>query len=351
MLRLRWAAFQIVALSYVSLMVPMRIGLEYPAIGLWFALKTLIDAYFVLDIIVNFTALYAHDIGETAAIVDQMASVASGGAEVTANKRKIALVYLRGWFIIDILACAPVELLQRIQAGALACSYRPVNPCTSRATATPQGQAFKLFKLLRAFRVLKLFRLFRLRRLMKKYQDELLYWLPLIQAGKLVFILFFSSHWLGCMYAAVFPFDKAVTRSERYVACVYWAMQTITTVGYGDMGSPPLRCRLVSTFAMAVGALLFGWLLQYVLTVLDPDTPSETAGEDRAHHGLSGPTPCPWTSPSASSATCASRTRARARTARSSARCRASSGARSSSICMVESIRACRSSAASARPS
>ncbi|KAH8084383.1 voltage-gated potassium channel [Aureococcus anophagefferens] len=260
-------------LAYVSVMVPVRIGLDYPAIGVWFMVETAIDVYFILDILVNFfTALYATEMGENAAVVDQMAAVAHGGAKVTANKRRIAAVYLRGWFIIDLLACAPVDYLQRGSADAIGCSYHPVRPCTSRANAAPQGQAFKLFKLLRTFRVLKLFRLFRLKRLMKKYQDELLYWLPLIQAGKLLVMLVFASHWMGCAYASVFPFGDDVTRSERYVACVYWAMQTITTVGYGDMGSPLLRCRLVAIVSMAVGALLFGWLIQYVLTVLDPDT-------------------------------------------------------------------------------
>ncbi|KAH8095508.1 voltage-gated potassium channel [Aureococcus anophagefferens] len=220
-----WAAGKVfaraAALAYVSVMVPVRIGLDYPAIGVWFMVETAIDVYFILDILVNFfTALYATEMGENAAVVDQMAAVAHGGAKVTANKRRIAAVYLRGWFIIDLLACAPVDYLQRGSADAIGCSYHPVRPCTSRANAAPQGQAFKLFKLLRTFRVLKLFRLFRLKRLMKKYQDELLYWLPLIQAGKLLVMLVFASHWMGCAYASVFPFGDDVTQAkiERIMA-------------------------------------------------------------------------------------------------------------------------------------
>jgi len=259
-------------------MVPVRIGLDYPAIGVWFMVETAIDVYFILDILVNFfTALYATEMGENAAVVDQMAAVAHGGAKVTANKRRIAAVYLRGWFIIDLLACAPVDYLQRGSADAIGCSYHPLHPCTSRANAAPQGQAFKLFKLLRTFRVLKLFRLFRLKRLMKKYQDELLYWLPLIQAGKLLVMLVFASHWMGCAYASVFPFGDDATRSERYVACVYWAMQTITTVGYGDMGSPLLRCRLVAIVSMAVGALLFGWLIPVWIPTTGLGGPDQTS--------------------------------------------------------------------------
>ena len=56
------------------------------------------------------------------------------------------------------------------------------------------------------------------------------------------------------------------------MSCVYWATQTITTVGYGDMTSTKTSARLVATAGMAIGGLIFGWLIQYVLTVLDPDT-------------------------------------------------------------------------------
>jgi len=43
-------------------------------------------------------------------------------------------------------------------------------------------------------------------------------------------------------------------------------------VGYGDLTSKNTDARLVATAAMAVGGLIFGWLIQYVLTVVNPDT-------------------------------------------------------------------------------
>ena len=60
--------------------------------------------------------------------------------------------------------------------------------------------------------------------------------------------------------------------SSKYIGAIYWAMQTITTVGYGDMVPTADGGRLVAIAGMAIGGLIFGWLIQYVISVLDPDT-------------------------------------------------------------------------------
>ncbi|KAH8079514.1 voltage-gated potassium channel [Aureococcus anophagefferens] len=263
--RIKWDALQVVSLCYVSVIVPMRLGFSWPAVGLWFVLDTLVDIYFLIDVAFGFlTAIYSSD--------DEDMDNTFGGAKVIVCKKRIAARYLRGWFTIDILACAPIDFSSRVVAKSLTCSFHVTNPCTHRLNAKPSSSAFRLVKILRVFRVLKLFRLFRLKRLITKYQDELIYWMPFISATKLLFALLWASHWMGCCYALVFPFDRDAGILARYVDCVYWAMQTITTVGYGDMTSTRTSARLVATGGMAVGGLIFGWLIQYVLNVLDPDT-------------------------------------------------------------------------------
>ena len=44
--------------------------------------------------------------------------------------------------------------------------------------------------------------------LMAKYQDDLIYWMPFISATKLLFALLWASHWMGCCYALVYPFNR-----------------------------------------------------------------------------------------------------------------------------------------------
>ena len=65
------------------------------------------------------------------------------------------------------------------------------------------------------------------------------------------------SHWMSCP-CFVFPFEEQTSpnfRSSKYIGAIYWAMQTITTVGYGDMvptadGGPSSRSPL------AIGGLI-----------------------------------------------------------------------------------------------
>jgi len=276
--RIGWDCAQMVVIAYVSLIVPVRIGFDWAANGFWMWLETVFDMYFLLDICVNFsTAIPRMDTAAEDA-ADREA-VAAGGAPkprgtLVVDRAKIARAYAKGWLLIDILAGAPVDYVIQDLHGVLWCSYHIARPCN-----LDKGQstgALKLVKILRVFRILKLFRLARLKRLFRKYQDFLMYWTYLIETGRLVFLLIMASHWMGCFFALVYPFDarmgRDVTLPEKYVAMLYWAMQTITTVGYGDMTVQTTGGLLVATVCMAIGGLIFGWLIQYVLSVLDPDS-------------------------------------------------------------------------------
>ena len=83
-----------------------------------------------------------------------------------------------------------------------------MNPCSVKTHST--GATIKLVKILRLFRILKLFRLLKLKKLFNRYQDDFVYLMPFISATKLVFAMLWMSHWMGCTYALVFPFEEQV---------------------------------------------------------------------------------------------------------------------------------------------
>lgn len=61
--------------------------------------------------------------------------------------------------------------------------------------------------------------------------------------------------------------------STQYLAAVHWAMQTVSTVGYGDIRATTTPERLVSVFCMAYGASTWAYVVASVcgiVTSLDP---------------------------------------------------------------------------------
>jgi hypothetical protein len=48
----------------------------------------------------------------------------------------------------------------------------------------------------------------KLKKLFNRYQDDFVYLMPFISATKLVFAMLWMSHWMGCTYALVFPFEE-----------------------------------------------------------------------------------------------------------------------------------------------
>ena len=174
--RFYWDLAQMVSLIWVSIFVPLRIGFDWPAVGMWFIIDSVIDLYFIFDFVLGFfTAVHLHE--DTR--VDDDASgdyFEFGGHYVVVDKKRIALSYLRGWFAIDFFASLPIEFFMRLEQGSLGCSFRVVNPCSVKTYST--GATIKLVKILRLFRILKLFRLLKLKKLFNRYQDDFVYLCP-----------------------------------------------------------------------------------------------------------------------------------------------------------------------------
>jgi hypothetical protein len=91
--------------------------------------------------------------------------------------------------------------------------------------------------------------------------------------------IFFVAHLMACLWhsAAYFgrnPEDKTwlLKRNltdenlwtERYIYSIYFALMTMTTVGYGDISPENQREALVAMLAMLVGSLMFGYSINSI---------------------------------------------------------------------------------------
>ena len=248
-----------VAIVMSVIVMPFRLGFFIEADTIWWRLYDgVIDLVFWLDIIFNFRTTYLDD-NMTHVTVPEM----------------ICARYMKGWFLIDLVSCMPFHLL-------------------GSKSEQKRNMLWKLFRALRLFKLAKVFNSnFKFLR-----NDYFEMHTSLVRCFKLMLTLLFLAHLFGCfwsytageamemdpddestlswwtndhMNAAVFlsedDWSGYSNLAQRYVASVYWAFTTMTTVGYGDIVPSSDTERVYATVIMILGATVFGYVVGSVSAI------------------------------------------------------------------------------------
>ena len=205
-----------------------------------------IDILFLIDMFITFNSATQNKEGD-----------------LLENRKKIAKVYLQGWFTIDLIAIVPFDLLFT------------KSDVSSMARITRIGRLYKLAKLFKLFRVLKLM----------KDQSKLLKQIHLILkigAGfeRLFFfmiVFFLCTHIGACLWLIMASLQQDFYKTKEYKdtwlepyfkddkssihlygIAFYWTIQTISTVGYGDVSITNNAERVFCAVAMVLGVVAFG---------------------------------------------------------------------------------------------
>ncbi|CAM9237533.1 unnamed protein product, partial [Hapterophycus canaliculatus] len=246
--------------------VTYRLGFNRPAQDGWLIFSYFVDALFFADMMVSLrTALLNRD------------------GEMVTNQKLVAVAYLKGWFLVDLVSTVPWDLLVlKIAVG---------NP--SAATSTKLVRALRLVRLVRLVRLLKI----------PDFMEEWEYSSPLgpssVRLGRLLVIMAFSAHVNACIWYAA----GLHTSAERnwiadyycsedgvsvdcpdskqsfslYLTSIYFAFTTMTTTGYGDI-LPNRLSVLELTVAIAsevLGATVFAWVIGNLVNLVLNLNPAE----------------------------------------------------------------------------
>ena len=131
---------------------------------------------------------------------------------------------------------------------------------------------------MRLLRMLKLLRIARAVRIFERYQEILLEFHGTVTMVKLLVILCFLSHWMACLYGSVYDFAREdfagqeMLHWELYVAALFWAVQTLTTVGYGNVVPQTVDERLIACMVMLLGGFMFSWIISAVASAMASDS-------------------------------------------------------------------------------
>eukprot|EP00794_Sanderia_malayensis_P003810 gene3810-4338_t len=209
----------------------------------------IVDVMFIIDIFINFRTTF----------VDR-------NDEVVSDPCRIALYYVKGWFVIDLLAAIPFELL--IMIGN-----------TERTTT--------LIGLLKTARLL---RLVRVARKVDRYSEYGMALLLLLMFG---FALI--AHWLACIWYALGNFEKPSLNMDgwlailardtrmpynasdsasgpdlktKYITALYFTLSSLTSVGFGNISPNTNGEKIFTIVIMFVGALMYAVIFGNVTAII-----------------------------------------------------------------------------------
>jgi|EP00966_Prymnesium_polylepis_P042398 hypothetical protein len=244
----RWDLGILVLILYSSVVVPYRVCFDEDASGIAWIFEASMSFFFLFDVFLNFRTAYFQE-----------------GQWVT-SEAAIAKLYLRGWFWIDAPSSFPLELLDLLPGA--------------------NASDFAILRVLRMFRLVRLLKLLKVDQIigtLEEMMETRLRIIPLLfLVGKMVFL----AHALGCFWYAIgawqagdgssgtatwitsYGGEDERTAGEYYIWSIYWALTTLTTVGYGDIIPTNDIERLYCLMALLLSALVFGAMISNISTLV-----------------------------------------------------------------------------------
>lgn len=213
----------------------------------------IIDIFFITDIFVSFFSATENEYNE-----------------VTDDRKKIAIEYIKGWFTIDLLSIIPFDLF------------------TSGGQGSDVNNIVRIAKFGRLYKLIKLTKLLRLIRIIKnqKVLMNYIHYVFRVSAGIKRLIFFFLifmvlCHIGTCLWLMTADFnsdsddttallyegtwladyrDLSEDNGKLYCLALYWTVTTITTVGYGDISGTNQIERIFSIIIMLIGVISFSFV-------------------------------------------------------------------------------------------
>ncbi|XP_076438775.1 voltage-gated inwardly rectifying potassium channel KCNH6-like [Babylonia areolata] len=209
----------------------------------------IVDLMFIADILINFRTTYVEN------------------GEVVSDKHRIAINYVKGWFLIDTIAAIPFDLL---------------------LFGSGTAETMKITGILKTARLLRLLRVIRRIEQFAEYGSAML--LLLMVTFTLI------AHWLACVFYAIANMERPLLEAPiswldglanliehpyivndttsgpsiktKYITALYFTFTSLTSIGFGNVAPNTNAEKIFSIFAMMLGSLLSAAIFGNVSSIM-----------------------------------------------------------------------------------
>mmetsp|Transcript_30072 Transcript_30072/g.82593 ORF Transcript_30072/g.82593 Transcript_30072/m.82593 type:complete len:811 (-) Transcript_30072:107-2539(-) len=303
-----WDVIMAVALLFTAIVTSYEIAFLETQYNALYALNRCLDALFVKDMLLQFVLM--------------VKKKSVKGTTWVYNKRGIAKAYLKGWFAVDVLAILPYDYLPLLVSGEQE---------TYDATSLENLRAMRMLRVLRS---IKLLRILKGTRIVKRWENRIGMMSGPKYLLKFTVLILVSCHWLACIWGFcgilygtnlecrerlrptdprldTFPdtayffrgpdpsrgwvdqwdghswvvrFADGRTASTPmnpcdshmvYAASLYWSIQTMTSVGYGDIIPTTPFEYVICSICMMASSILWAYIIGAAGSIMSTAHPEQ----------------------------------------------------------------------------